>query len=1645
MAKQQRHTIRRVGVTVEAPWEASPGSLQHQFGSALRGEFLSRLSQRLDALIPAAHYHQIGQLDIDLDLVDDGQLGPAFEEQLLTQLLEAVQAHLSALLPSANPGTASEGPVASNLEAMRHYLAHGGLPGWYTLGQTHFVRAVEDLLAQAGTATVALLQQHAGQLPALTRLWRLSASIQAPLLALLGGTDELAAAHAYIRRHLFTRAGKPQQVHQLNEERVAVLVLQQLLRSRSTSADRITFLAEVLAAYQIQWPAHRVREAAPGQAAELHSKVGMEIAAQAVLARVARWLQLGKRTAEDPETMQALLLSLPIAELVEVLRSLPGLSTSAETALLALPVPHLETILQTLAGVQQPFWTQLRREWQTISSRLGLPTRAHAALEKLVLAKLLAWMHAHAAAPRAHIHRLLRMLLTLRLPVEGGPVNALLTRMVALDGALARSPLTLPWEDALRELTFALPPTSWQETLPLQDSANAAASSFPIVKARFSKQFAPQRKPKAKASTESESQKLDSAGEFSPSRQLNILSPERPQEGQTQAITPQFSPPFSRRQAPARTRETPDLVLPMWWMGLQMTQRDSLRGTVPASIPPGDPVPEVVEAFHPAALEGLLQRWEPGAGDSSEAEVLVALGAWSNDSRLPAALAGLPEALRMRLLDLIAPAHRVFLQEMADVLARLKELSAADIPVGEVYWEAVMRVLLHVPAARLSRDGLRARVLGSRQIAIREVVLALAPDVLQADWVAFLSAESRTASPHPLLELIALLQSDATFSDLRLPEWEEHWPPAPGADTPADSMAGQFLSTPAHPQFAGNESSAIDQPNLTAPPMVDPEEEGAAPLNALTPPQDLPSTQIAPLLLETPTPSTDTSERENILRDRLREAFPDEDAAADLEMDKALDTWLYRLATLNQVALADLLPRLRAAVAAAALPGASRLRALLAPRPWSPRPLLDRPTRPPGTVALQQLLESALARPAEWPGLALLIDLWSTQPVFAQQLAALPDPTIAHLLARLRPGHARFVQGLVQDSQRISAQLRRSYGHPALARQAVWAHLFPILLAPATEKALQSTLLHAILELLPGTVSQVRAVVQPLMRQLQWGRLLFTHLEDAPAPQAPPAHEDLRAYLLRGVLPPGTDSAAMAERLLEMAVQRPRQTAHLLTSIAPPARMAAALHMLLPAEALLRLVAALSATSTDLLQVALAEADQAARQSTAFARIGAALRVQLLLLSLQQVRVSGAADLLEKATVQAIEELGGNPVTQWAELAGLTDLPVLSRIAGRVLQKLALFFVAAQAAAPKLADPGDLTEVAAFLADGGVPPEAAALHAWVQTGRTQRQALLKALRGKDDRATQLRQRLSPADSALLLVEALGRPALLLSDLSLLALAVKQAGGKRAEVQRMWQQWLEWALPRRQSPERILTRWLAAQRIGPSGEWRIWRAQLDRMAPLLDAPESHELILQAIVALAPASPATPARRREDSRSPNLPLEIPNLAEYAVPNAGVALLWPFFPRYFDVLGLMKAGSFKNRAAQERAAFLLPYLCHGQTRPHELDLVLPKVFCGLDPAAVLRTRSIRPKQQEKEVTESLLSAAIQHWTTLGDTSVPAFQESFLDRPGVLRVREQGFHLEVENRSHDLLLRTLPWGLNPVNLSWMTMLMEIEWSSKI
>ena len=58
------------------------------------------------------------------------------------------------------------------------------------------------------------------------------------------------------------------------------------------------------------------------------------------------------------------------------------------------------------------------------------------------------------------------------------------------------------------------------------------------------------------------------------------------------------------------------------------------------------------------------------------------------------------------------------------------------------------------------------------------------------------------------------------------------------------------------------------------------------------------------------------------------------------------------------------------------------------------------------------------------------------------------------------------------------------------------------MLAPATEKALQNTLLHAILDLLPGTVSQVRAVVQPLMRQLQWGRLLLAHLNDAPPAQA---------------------------------------------------------------------------------------------------------------------------------------------------------------------------------------------------------------------------------------------------------------------------------------------------------------------------------------------------------------------------------------------------------------------------------------------------------------------------------------------------------------------------------------------------------------
>ncbi|NER96083.1 MAG: hypothetical protein F6J86_19935, partial [Symploca sp. SIO1B1] len=112
------------------------------------------------------------------------------------------------------------------------------------------------------------------------------------------------------------------------------------------------------------------------------------------------------------------------------------------------------------------------------------------------------------------------------------------------------------------------------------------------------------------------------------------------------------------------------------------------------------------------------------------------------------------------------------------------------------------------------------------------------------------------------------------------------------------------------------------------------------------------------------------------------------------------------------------------------------------------------------------------------------------------------------------------------------------------------------------------------------------------------------------------------------------------------------------------------------------------------------------------------------------------------------------------------------------------------------------------------------------------------------------------------------------------------------------------------------------------------------------------------------------------------------EIYVPNAGLVIIWPFLERFYQTLGLVEGKSFNNLESAERAVLILQYLVDGSIDIPESNLPLNKILCGFDPFEPLPT-AFEPTEAEKAECQTLLSAIIQHWSSLKNTSIPGFQQ--------------------------------------------------------
>ncbi len=161
---------------------------------------------------------------------------------------------------------------------------------------------------------------------------------------------------------------------------------------------------------------------------------------------------------------------------------------------------------------------------------------------------------------------------------------------------------------------------------------------------------------------------------------------------------------------------------------------------------------------------------------------------------------------------------------------------------------------------------------------------------------------------------------------------------------------------------------------------------------------------------------------------------------------------------------------------------------------------------------------------------------------------------------------------------------------------------------------------------------------------------------------------------------------------------------------------------------------------------------------------------------------------------------------------------------------------------------------------------------------------------------------------------------------------------------------------------------------------------------------------------------------------------------VRNAGQVLLAPYIPMLFERLGLTKAGGFIDHAAALRAVHALQYMVDGEGAAPEYMMVLNKLICGIETVDLV-TRTAATTDQEKALIDGLLTAAIENWKRVGNTSVTGLRDTFLKREGRLLRKEGGWQLLVESRSYDMLLDQLPWSYSTIKYGWMKEPIHVDW----
>jgi hypothetical protein len=161
---------------------------------------------------------------------------------------------------------------------------------------------------------------------------------------------------------------------------------------------------------------------------------------------------------------------------------------------------------------------------------------------------------------------------------------------------------------------------------------------------------------------------------------------------------------------------------------------------------------------------------------------------------------------------------------------------------------------------------------------------------------------------------------------------------------------------------------------------------------------------------------------------------------------------------------------------------------------------------------------------------------------------------------------------------------------------------------------------------------------------------------------------------------------------------------------------------------------------------------------------------------------------------------------------------------------------------------------------------------------------------------------------------------------------------------------------------------------------------------------------------------------------------------IEHAGLCLLHPFIPTYFDVLQLTERNNFKSDESKARAIRLLDYMASGDPNYRSAVPSLSHYLCGEDLFLEGKNKTTLTPEEQAE-SEAVLNSVIEHWKALNQSGIDSLRALFLKRTGILSIRNQSMELSMNVSVMDLLLNSLPWNKTLIHLPWLKEPISVVW----